>query len=58
MNDIQIMTRKRRKDRKNLTIRMLPDLKKMAHQAAIEDGKSLSDWLEDVVLERLKLKVA
>lgn len=47
-----------KRDRKNLTIRMNPKLKQKAHQAAIEEGISLSDLLEVAVQAYLNLGVA
>jgi hypothetical protein len=37
---------------------MRPSLKKEAHQDAINEGISLSDWLERAAMELLKRKVA
>lgn len=41
-------------ERQNLTIRMNPDLKRKAHQSAIKEGMSLSDWIEAAVQDRLQ----
>ena len=47
-----------KRDRKNLTIRMTPELKLKAHQAAIKEGISLSDLFEVAVRAYLKIEVA
>jgi hypothetical protein len=45
-------------ERKNLTIRMNPNLKMKAHQAAIKEGISLSDLFEVAVRTYLNMEVA
>lgn len=45
-------------ERKNLTIRMNPDLKLKAQHAAIDEGISLSDWFEAAVRTYLNTEVA
>ncbi|QQE64130.1 hypothetical protein GFS31_08090 [Leptolyngbya sp. BL0902] len=42
-------------ERQNLTIRMNPDLKLKAQKSAIEEGVSLSDWMEMAVRDRLQM---
>jgi predicted HicB family RNase H-like nuclease len=45
-------------ERKNFTVRMNPELKLKAHQAAIQEGISLSDLFEVAIRAYLNLERA